>query len=114
MPGKEKYFLFLFSCENSKWAHLCLPLQWKICSSFIFFSFSTDDVRQALQYLLCDLIKSMTTKNISLLAMTSSVVYTWAGLICIGNYCETPLIQTEAIYWETTAFLPNAAHTIQP
>ena len=43
----------------------------------IFFSFSIDDVKQALQYLFCDLIKSMTTKSVSLMAMTSSAGYTW-------------------------------------
>lgn len=55
----------------------------------------------------------MTTKNISLLAMTSSVAHTWAGLICIGKYCSTPRIQTEAIYQGSTAFLQNAAYTIR-
>lgn len=66
----------VFSLFNERYAHPSAP---------IFFSFSIDDVKQALQYLFCDLIKSMTTKYVSLMAMTSSVGYTWMGLICIGK-----------------------------
>lgn len=94
----------VFSPFNERYAHPLAP---------IFFSFSIDDVKQALQYLFCDLIKSMTTKNVSLMAMTSSVGYTWMGLICIGKQSSPPLVQTEAIYQETTAFLQNAAYTVR-
>ena len=58
----------VFSPFNERYAHPLTP---------IFFSFSIDDVKQALQYLFCDLIKSMTTKSVSLMAMTSSAGYTW-------------------------------------
>ena len=71
----------VFSPFNERYAHPSAP---------IFFSFSIDDVKQALQYLFCDLIKSMTTKNVSLMAMTSSEGYTWMGLICIGKQSSPP------------------------
>ena len=52
----------------------------------------------------------MTTKNVSLMAMTSSEGYTWMGLICIGKQSS---LQPETIYQETAAFLQNAAYTIR-
>lgn len=71
----------VFSPFNERYAFPSAP---------IFFSFSIDDVKQALQYLFCDLIKSMTTKSVSLVAMTSSLGYTWTGLICIGEQSSPP------------------------
>lgn len=106
--------IFCLLLWKTQWPHLCSFLSMKdtpiVSLHFPIFQWWCN---AGLTWL-CDLIKSMTTKSASLLALTLLGVPSCKGevCICIGKWGWVPLMWTEVIQLETTAFLQNPAYVI--